>query len=240
MMRLLVLNPNTSSVVTAGFVKEARRIVPPEVHIEGVTGTFGARIVTTEAENLIAAHAALQLAAEHAGTVDGVILAISFDTGLRALSELLSVPVVGVTEAALEQAGSGPFGVVCFGASSQPLYARLLAGYGRHPVAWEVVDFASSEAYLDMRAQEAEVLAAVMRLASQGAESVVLLGTVVAGMAARLTPQATIPITDAAAAVPLCLARIKAATTRPARPVPVSGTVGLHTALADLIAGRTP
>lgn len=239
-MRLLVLNPNTSREVTQAFVTEARRIAPQGVHIDGVTGAFGARIVTSEAENLIAGHAALQLAAEHAGGVDGVILAISFDTGLRALSELLPVPVVGVTEAAIAQAGGGPLGVVCFGASSQPLYARLLADYGIEPVVWEIVEFASREAYLDATAQDAAVGDAIARLAQKGAKAAILLGTVVAGMAARLNPHAAIPISDAAAAVPLCLARIKAGTPLPTKSTPISGTVGLPCALADLIAGKTP
>jgi allantoin racemase len=238
MTRLLALNPNTSPEVTEAFVTEARRIAPRNVTIEGVTGAFGARIVTTEAENVIAAHAALQLAADHAGDVDGVILAISYDTALRALSEVLPVPVVGVTEAALTQAGRGPLGVVCFGASSQQLYARVLADYGRKPVAWEIVEFASREDYLDAGAKDGEVQSALARLAERGARSAVILGTAVAGMAARLTPSAAIPISDAAAAVPLCLARIEAGAPERLRRIPVSGTVGLPPALADLIAGK--
>ncbi|MFK7837558.1 MAG: aspartate/glutamate racemase family protein [Sulfitobacter sp.] len=240
MTRLLVLNPNTSPEVTQAFVAEARRVAPPDVQIEGVTGAFGARIVTSEAENVIAAHAALHLAAEHAGDVDGVILAISFDTGLRALSQLLPVPVVGVTEAAIAQAGRGPLGVVCFGASSQPLYARLLTGYGVEPVAWEIVEIASRAAYLDAEAQDAAVADAIARLAQKGAKASILLGTVVAGMAARLNPRAVIPISDAAAAVHLCLARVEAGAPLPTQPVPVSGTIGLSPALANLIAGKTP
>ncbi|MDW3221830.1 MAG: aspartate/glutamate racemase family protein [Paracoccaceae bacterium] len=238
MTRILALNPNTSPEVTATFISEARRIAPDGVTFEGVTGAFGARIVTSEAENLIAAHAALQLAADHAKGVDGVILAISFDTGLRALSEVLPVPVVGVTEAALAQAGRGPLGVVCFGASSQPLYARLLSGYGRDPIAWEVVEFASREAYLDAKAHDAAVLDAIARLAGRGAKVAVLLGTVVAGMAARLALRAAIPVSDAAAAVPLCMKRIATGETLPERPVPVAGTLGLPASLADLIAGK--
>lgn len=240
MTRLLVLNPNTSSEVTEGFVTLARSIAPKGVRINGVTGTFGARIVTSEAENLIAGHAALQLAAEHAGDVDGVILAISFDTALRALSEVLPVPVVGVTQAALLQVGTMPLGVVCFGASSHPLYARLLAAYGQTPIAWEIVELTSRAAYLDAEAQDADVQAAVARLADKGAAAAVLLGTVVAGMAARLAPSAAIPISDGAAAVSLCLARVEAGVKDWKGPNPLGASIGLPDALADLIAGKRP
>lgn len=236
-MRLLAINPNTSVEVTQAFVAEARRIAPAGVEIEGVTGRFGARIVTTEAENLIAAHAALELAAEHGAGVDGVILAISFDTGLRALSELLPVPVVGLTEAALAQAGDGPVGVVIFGASSRPLYARLLAGYGCAPIAWEVIEFASREAYLDARAREDAVLATVARLAEAGAGAAVILGAAITGMASRLAPRAPIPVSDGAAALALCCDRVASAAPLPDRPVPIAETIGLSPALTALIAG---
>lgn len=239
MTRILAINPNTSPEVTAAFVAEARRIAPGGVVVEGVTGGFGARIVTREAENVIAAHAALQLAADHANGVGAVILAISFDSGLRALRDLLPVPVVGVTESALVQAGDAPLGVVSFGASSTPLYTQLLADYGHKPVAWDVVEFKTREDYLNAPSKDAMVLEAITRLAASGAETAVLLGTVVAGMAARLQPYAAIPVSDGAAAVSYCLTRI-ATHKKPAQPsAPTAGTIGLSATLTALIAGTT-
>lgn len=239
-MRLLALNPNTSAEVTGAFVAEAMRIAPPGVTIEGVNGGFGARIVTTEAENLIAGHAALELAAVHALGCDGVILAISFDTALRALSELLPVPVTGLTEAALAAAGEAPVGVVIFGASSWPLYRRLLEGYGHAPVAWEVIEFATRAEYLNAEARDDAVLAAVDRLAKAGAGAAVILGAAVVGMAARLAPRASIPVSDGAAAVALSVARVTGGAPLPSRPVPIAETIGLSPALTRLIAGDLP
>ncbi len=43
----------------------------------------------------------LQLAARHAEEVDAVILAVSYDTALYAAREMLDIPVVGMTEAAM-------------------------------------------------------------------------------------------------------------------------------------------
>lgn len=237
MTRILAINPNTSSEVTTAFVSEACRIAPDGVVVTGVTGDFGARIVTSEAENVIAAYAALQLAADHAMGMEAVVLAISFDSGLRALREVLPMPVVGVTEAAVLHAGDAPLGVVSFGASSTPLYTRLLDDYGRKPVAWEIVEFTTREDYLNARSRDAQVLEAIARLASSGAETAVLLGTVVAGMAARIGPQAPIPVSDGAAAVSLCLAQIAAGTQPPGWATPTAGTVGVSPSLTALIAG---
>ncbi|MGR3369550.1 MAG: aspartate/glutamate racemase family protein [Sagittula sp.] len=239
-MRLLALNPNTSAEVTEAFVAEALRIAPPGVSVEGVTGGFGARIVTTEAENLIAAHAALELAARHAEGVDGMILAISFDTALRALSELLPVPVTGLTEAALAAAGDAPVGVVIFGASSLPLYQHLLDGYGYAPVAWEVIEFATRAEYLIAEARDEAVLAAVERLAEAGAGAAVILGAAIVGMAARLAPRVAIPVSDGAAAVALSVERVAKGAALPTRPTPIAETIGLSPALTRLIAGDVP
>ncbi len=172
-MRILAVNPNTSTAVTDAFVTEARRIAPPDVSVDGVTGTFGATIVSCEAENVVAAHSALDLLAAHAAGYDAVILAISFDSGLLAAQELLPVPVVGLTHAACRAAGveDRPVGVIGFGAVSLPLYRRTIHGHGFRPVAFEAVEIASTAAYLTPGAMDRAVLGAVDRLAAAGAEA---------------------------------------------------------------------
>ena len=237
MTRLLVINPNTSPEVTEAVV-DTVCAVAPEAHVSGVTGRFGARIVTTEAENAIAAHAALDLAAVHAGMCDGVILGISFDSGLRALRDVLPVPVVGITEAAVAATGGRPWGAVLFGESARPLYLRLFSDYGPPPVSVEVVELASVADYLAPQDRDARVLAAVARLAGQGAEAVVICGAAIAGMAARLARDTPVPLYDAAASVPVLLDAIAAGGPFGGQPQVLGDSVGLPEALADLIAGR--
>jgi allantoin racemase len=235
--RILAINPNTSAAVTDAFVAEARRRAPWDVTVEGVTGRFGAGIVSTEAENVVAGHSALALAAEHAAGFDAVILAISFDTALRALRETLPVPVVGITEAALRAAGARPLGVVCFGSVSLPLYVRLIASYGLSSVVYEAVEIASAADYLSPEAKDRAVLDASRRLLDRGAEAIVLCGAAIVGMAERLAPDLGAPVFDGAEAVPRCLDML--ATPRPVpRPRPVGETTGLSPALAALITGR--
>lgn len=104
---ILVVNPNTSSAVTEAFVNAISAIAPLDVTFKGVTGTFGAKIVTVEAENTVAAFGALELIAEHVVGCDAVILAISFDSGLSATQSILPLPVVGISHAALIAATRG-------------------------------------------------------------------------------------------------------------------------------------
>src|SRR5258708_35257066 len=104
-MRILVLNANTTDFVTETAAAEARRVASPGTEIIAVTADFGAAIVATRAEHAVAEHAAVVLAARHAPGCDGVVIAVSYDTGLKALREMLPSPVVGITDAALRTAG---------------------------------------------------------------------------------------------------------------------------------------
>lgn len=236
--RILAVNPNTSTGVTETFVREARRIAPDGLVIDGVTGRFGARIVSTEAENIIAAHSALDLVATHAADYDAVILAISFDTGLRGVAEMLSVPVIGITHAALDaaRASARPVGVVLFGTVSQPLYARLIASYGVTPVAVEIVELGSAADYLSPEKKDAAVTDACHALARRGAEAVVICGTAIVGMAARLADQVPVALHDGSAALDACLAALDSNPPEHPRPAPLGGTVGLSSDLASLLA----
>src|SRR5436309_5199695 len=83
-MKLLVVNANTSPQITELVVAEARRAAAPGTDIVSATGRFGARIISTRAENAIAQHALVDLVAEHHHGCDAVLIGVSYDTGLAA------------------------------------------------------------------------------------------------------------------------------------------------------------
>jgi allantoin racemase len=244
-VRLLIVNPNTSVTVTDRFCAEARAVAPEGVVIHGVTGAFGAAIVSTEAENVVAGHAALQLLARYGGAHDAAILAISFDSALDAAREVMSIPVVGLTEASIDEAltGRSKIGLVVFGAVSRPLYERLLLRYGRTApvVGIEIVDVASSQNYLDHTDRDQRVLAAAERLvAREGAQAVVVCGAAVVGIARRLRDRLSVPLIDGAAPAVRSVLRCLQTALAWTPPRPLGGTSGLDPALAALIAGHGP
>jgi allantoin racemase len=200
-MRLLVLNANTSEIVTEKVAAQARASAAPGTEIVAVTGTFGARVIGTRAEHAIGEHSALALAAEHGPGCDAVVIAVSYDTGLRAVRELLPVPVVGMTEAGLLTACmlGGRIGVITFGQRVLPLYHELVAAYGlRERIAgWRTLE--STAAYQRGAHDELdrELIAAARDLIERdGAETVVLTGAVMAGVPARLQPHVPVPLID--------------------------------------------
>ena len=207
-MRLLVVNANTSDVVTEKVARQAQASASAGTQIVAVTGTFGARVIGSRAEHAIGEHSALALVAEHAPGCDAVVIAVSYDTGLRAARELLSIPVVGMTEAGLLTACmlGGRIGVITFGRRVLPLYHELVASYGltSRIAGWRVLESTAAYARGAHDELDREIVAAALDLIEcDGAETVVLTGAVMAGVPARLQADVPVPLIDCiACAVP--------------------------------------
>jgi allantoin racemase len=243
-MRLLVANANTTEAITQACAAAARAAAAPGTEIIAATPRFGPAVISSRAENAIASHALLDLLAEHAGTVDACLLAVSHDTALEAARQMMPCPVVGMTEAAclVGCMVGGRFGLVTFGGIET--YRELL---DRHGLASRLaglvgVDATPPEAVADPEGVGAKVLAAVASLASQGADSVVLAGAALAGFDRRLQGRAPVALLDGMA----CGVRMAELLVALALPKPMRGSfaacagrasVGLSPALAALLRG---
>lgn len=203
MTRILIANPNTTKAVTDVVLAEARRGLDASVTIEAVTGSFGASLVSTEGENVLAACSALDLLARHHAGFDAAILAISFDTGAFPARTLLPIPVIGITEAAVHTACllGRRFGLVVLGRVSLPLYEDLIARIGltARLGAIETVEVAAAADYLDRSVTDRGIAEAVQRLADRGIDVAVVCGAAVAGIAHRLRDRSPILVLDGVA-----------------------------------------
>ncbi len=200
-MRLLILNPNTSEFVTHRVAMQARQSVRADTEICTATGTFGARVISTRTELAIAQHATMQALAEHAGGCDAVVLAVSYDTALYAAREMLSIPVVGITEAAWLSAclvGTRT-GVVMFGKRVLPIYQELAVLYGldRRIAGWRALESTAPYGDGDQTDVDQLVIAAALDLIEQdGCDVVVLAGAVMAGVPHRLQYRVPVPLLE--------------------------------------------
>lgn len=244
-MKLLVANANTTEAITALCAAAARAAAAPGTEVIPATPRFGPAVISTRAENAIAGHALLSLLAEHAGAVDAVVLAVSHDTALEAARQLMPCPVVGMTEAACLVACTlgARFGLVTFGGVDT--YRERIAQHGLAGRCASLVgvDATPQEAAADRAAVEAKVLAGITHAATEGADSVILGGAALAGMAARLQGAAPVPLLDGiACAVGLAemLARLRPPKPRVGSFAACEGreAVGLDGALAALLAGH--
>ena len=200
-MRILLVNANTSDIVTQKVAVRARASAAPGTEIVAVTGRFGGRVIGTRAEHAIGEHSTLLLVAEHASSCDAVVIAVSYDTGLRAARELLTVPVVGMTEAGLLTACmlGGRIGIITFGARVRPMYEELVASYGlsTRVAAWRTLESTAAYQAGTHDALDRElVFAANDLVAHHGAETVLFTGAVMAGVPARLQAEVPVPLID--------------------------------------------
>ena len=248
-MRILVLNANTTAFVTETAAAEGRRVASPGTEIVPVTADFGAAIVATRTEHAIAEHAAVELAARHAAGCDAVVIAVSYDTGLKALREMLPIPVVGMTEAALRTGCmlGGPIGLISFGARVAPIYRELIAGYGlaSRIAGSRVLENTSAYKPGDYTALDAELVAAAQDLIGKdGAESIILLGAVMAGASRRIEARVPVPVLDGMrCAIPQAEALVRIGARKPSTgsyaPPGERQVSALDPALAAMLGKRT-
>lgn len=200
-MRLLVVNGNRTEAVTKRVVEVARQAASAGTEIAGVTARIGADYVRSRADETIAAHAVLDALAEHAGSFDAAILAISFDSGLFAARQLLPVPVVGMTEAALHFACqlAERIGVITTGAEARPLYRELFRRYGLESRIAELRTLEPGRAPSPLPPEELIRLLrdeACALAADPSIGCIVLCGAVHAGLAERIAASLPVPILD--------------------------------------------
>lgn len=208
-IELLLINPNTSAHITDRMLQAARDVAGEGVRVHGATARFGPAVIGSRAEQAIASHAAIDLAAVHASGMDAVVLGVSLDCGLHALRELLDVPVCAMTESALLTACmlGQRVGLLTLGERMLPLYQELAAAYGieRRVCGWRALELPAAFVGSQVVAEAAEAIADAVDglVRSDGCEVVVLAGAVLAGYAAVLRERAEVPLVDGVAAATL-------------------------------------
>jgi allantoin racemase len=244
-MRILLANPNTTEGITALMAAAARATAAPGTEIKPVTAGFGAAVIGSRMEMVVGDYASLALVAREADGCDAVIVAAAIDSGLRAIKQMLPVPVVGLTESAIHAANltGGRFGLVVSSTRTGAVMREMVEGYGlgSRLAGIRALGSDAGAVYGDLEGSARAITTAACLLAEEDhAEAVVLIGAVMAGMPARIADRVPVPVLDGiAAGVGLCemLVRLQAAKPRAgslAHPGP-RPTVGLAGPLAALL-----
>lgn len=208
MRKLLVINPNTSASVSRLLQTHVQAASGLQVQVRTVTARFGAPYISDEASYAVAAHAALDAWAAALVGPDGapqeppdaVLIGCFGDPGLLALRESSPVPVTGLAEASfIEAARHGRFAIVTGGQRWGPMLQRLAQALGHAPMLAGIHTVAPTGAQLAADPASARTLLsqacrdAVRQL---GAQTVILGGAGLAGMAAAIQPGLGVPIID--------------------------------------------
>lgn len=203
MPSLLVINPNTSTSVSALLQQHVKAAVGAGIDVHTLTARFGAPYISSEASYAVAQHTVLDawaVARAQGLAADAVLIGCFGDPGLFALREGAGVPASGLAEASfLAAARHGRYAVVTGGERWKSMLERLAQALGQSEALAGVHTVAPSGAQLAADPAAARVLLAqACRDAVDrfGAEAVILGGAGLAGMGADIAPQVPVPLID--------------------------------------------
>ena len=247
-MRILVINPNTSQSVTDLIEAESRRVASPGTELSFATAPFGVAYIETRFEALVGGYAAACIAAERHGQYDGLVIAAFGDPGLLGIKELLNVPVVGMTEAALASACllGQRFSIIAISARIKAWYQECVE---RSHLATRLASIRSLQQPLrDIGAVQDDHTERLKELAREaveqdGADVIILAGAPLAGLARSVKDDLPVPVVDGvSSAVKHCESLVAlnpghAVTGSFSRP-PIKPNTGLPPALAAMLAAK--
>lgn len=202
-LRLGILNPNTSSAVTAALDRHARRLARPGTKVVTICPATGPSAIECWNDAYRSVPGMLDRLASLEEPLDALVLAGFGDVGLEALREALAGPVLDITEVGAAAAGAlgRRYGIVTTLASMvDPIRARLAAtglgdrNAGVEPIGTGIADSAVREVVLPRLVDAAKLLA------DRGAE-VICLGSAVFGpYSETLRLEIGVPVVDPLAA----------------------------------------
>jgi allantoin racemase len=204
-MRILFANPNTTVAVTDRIAAVARAAASPGTEIVAVTGQTGVPYIATRAEAVIGARVALELLAEHSDGCDAAVVAAFADPGVGGARELMSIPVIGMAEAAMLTACmlGRRFSIVTFAPALGPWY-RECVDYngltGRLASIRCVTGGFRDIARVQEEMRDALVDACCQAVEQDEADVVILGGAPLAGLAAMVADRVPVPLVDGVAA----------------------------------------
>ncbi|MDA8747948.1 aspartate/glutamate racemase family protein [Litoreibacter sp.] len=130
-MKILVINPNTTSSMTDKIAIAARAVARPETEIVATNSKNGPTSIQGFLDVATCVPGLLEEVARHPD-VDAIVIACFDDTGLDAVRTLVSVPVLGIGEAAYHAASmiANKFSVITTLSRSVPGLENNLMRYG--------------------------------------------------------------------------------------------------------------
>jgi allantoin racemase len=130
-MKILVINPNTTTSMTDKIAKAACAVARPDTEIVAASSQDGPASIQGFLDVATCVPGLLNEVVQHK-EVDAIVIACFDDTGLDAVRSLVSVPVLGIGEAAYHAASmiANKFSVITTLSRSVPGLENNLLRYG--------------------------------------------------------------------------------------------------------------
>jgi allantoin racemase len=130
-MKILVINPNTTTSMTDKIAQASRAVARPDTEIVAASSQDGPASIQGFLDVATCVPGLLNEVVQHK-EVDAIVIACFDDTGLDAVRSLVSVPVLGIGEAAYHAASmiANKFSVITTLSRSVPGLENNLLRYG--------------------------------------------------------------------------------------------------------------
>jgi allantoin racemase len=200
--RLLIVNPNTNAQVTEWLREEAARVAADDFDVIGVNAASGLAAIQTPDDSRRAAEAVADAVAA-AGSAAAAIVGAFGDPGLAHARARSSIPVIGLGEAGMREAGKGGrrFSIVTLGAAMRDSIGGRAKSLGleRELVDILILSCSIPDLVEDRASHRNEILAAIRACSG---EAVLLGGGPFAGLGAEMTQESgTLTLDGVAASV---------------------------------------
>ena len=204
-MKIRIINPNTSTAMTAAIARSAESAASPGTAIEAVQPSFGAPSIEGHHDDVwAAAGVAEQVRAGELAGAQGHVIACFGDPGLLAARELSAGPVIGIAEAGFHAASlvASRFSVVTTLSRTCAIAERLLLEYGferrcRGVHATEIEVLALEE---DNPEAFEQIASCAQRALAQDRSGAIVLGCAgMTGLCLRLQQRLGVPVIDGVA-----------------------------------------
>ena len=203
-MRILLTNCNTTTAMTESIAAQARATARSGTEIVGVTPEWGPPSCEGWYDSFLSAAAVLEAVRQHEEPFDALVMAGFGEHGRQGAREIVSVPVLDITEAAAHSACllGGRYAVVTTLAATFPLIEASLRDAG----CWNQCSglYATGLEVLELDVDADRTVSLFMhearRALAAGADSVVLGCAGMSSLRGRLRDELDVPVVDGVSA----------------------------------------
>jgi len=201
-MKIMVLNPNTSAVITERISGVVHALARPETQVQVMSIPHGPEALESFYDEALAVPYALEVVKEaEAQGYDAVVLAAFCDPGIEALKEISSIPVYGLEEASFSVALllGNRFGILTEKKSKEAVKAREVRKHGLESrfASVRALNMGVLEIAADpQRAKQTAIGLARRMMEEDGAEVIIMGCASMAGYSQDLERELNIPILD--------------------------------------------
>lgn len=203
-MRILIVNPNTTSAMTTLLINAGRTVAAPGTELVPLTAPRGVPYISTRAEAQIGGAIVLEMLAKHHREADATVLAAFGDPGLFGARELFDIPIVGMSEAAMLTACmlGRRFAIVTFAPALASWYQDCvdMHGMGERCAGIHALDESFTSVTNVQEEKEDALVALAHQAIAQGGDVILLSGAPLAGLARKVRNRVPVPLVDPMAA----------------------------------------